>query len=278
MRTCDARKRALLTLCLALLTLVPLGTRAAADDPTPRAATVGRGYPRAFTTYDDVVAYAANVAAQQSALDASLDSLRIESAATKAWVAALQPSPRGGSLFGVDGATDREVRLADLLDEVAAQDAAAAQLVAAGAFMRPATPWQMPTEGEITQPFGPTDVWVEPARTYGGVMYAHFHDGVDIAGAWAAPVVAPERGRVIYVGRMSDGAEIVVLAHDGGLVSMYAHLDAYDAPPPVAAGDEVAAGQRIGTVGLTGITTGEHLHWAVWRDGSLIDPLSLVGH
>jgi bla regulator protein blaR1 len=73
-----------------------------------------------------------------------------------------------------------------------------------------------------------------------------------------------------------DGAEVVVIAHDGGLVSMYAHLDNSAHPPTVKAGDEVAAGQKIGTVGMTGIVTGAHLHWAVWRSGQLIDPLSLV--
>jgi murein DD-endopeptidase MepM/ murein hydrolase activator NlpD len=137
--------------------------------------------------------------------------------------------------------------------------------------------WMTPVEGELTQGFGKTTYRGEPARTYEGVYYAHFHDGVDIAGDWMAPVVAPTRGRVVYVGRMFDGAEIVVLAHDNGLVSLYAHLDIYGSPPPVQAGDEVAAGQRIGTVGRTGITTGMHLHWAVYRGGEPIDPLALLG-
>jgi murein DD-endopeptidase MepM/ murein hydrolase activator NlpD len=134
----------------------------------------------------------------------------------------------------------------------------------------------MPTQGEITQAFGPTDLWVEPSREYDGVSYAHFHDGVDIAGAWRADVVAPARGRVVFAGRMMDGAEVVVLAHDGGVVTMYVHLDAYTSPPPVAAGDEVAAGQKIGTQGMTGIVTGQHLHWSAYRNGALIDPLSLI--
>jgi murein DD-endopeptidase MepM/ murein hydrolase activator NlpD len=59
---------------------------------------------------------------------------------------------------------------------------------------------------------------------------------------------------------------------------MYAHLDAVSSPPPVKAGDEVAAGQRIGTVGKTGIAYGMHLHWAVWRNGELIDPLRMLGY
>ncbi|OLC52719.1 MAG: hypothetical protein AUH85_16185 [Chloroflexi bacterium 13_1_40CM_4_68_4] len=92
-----------------------------------------------------------------------------------------------------------------------------------------------------------------------------------------ADVVAPARGRVAFVGRMMDGAEVVVLVHDGGIVTMYAHLDAWSSPPPIAAGDEVAVGQKIGTVGLTGITTGMHLHWAAYRNGQVIDPMSLVG-
>lgn len=250
---------------------------AAADDPTPRALPAARGYERAFSSYDALVAYAATIATDQSAIDARLAAIRTEGVAARASLELLQSS-RGGGLFAEDAGIDRTVMLAALRARLSALDDASAQLVAAGALTQGATPWQMPTDGEITQPFGPTDVWVEPSETYDGVSYAHFHEGVDIAGAWAAPVVAPERGRVVFVGAMSDGAEVVVLAHDGGLVSLYAHLDAYASPPTVAAGDEVAAGQQIGTVGLTGITTGEHLHWAVWRDGTLIDPLSLVGH
>jgi murein DD-endopeptidase MepM/ murein hydrolase activator NlpD len=69
----------------------------------------------------------------------------------------------------------------------------------------------------------------------------------------------------------------VVLAHDSGLVSMYAHLENQVFPVPVKTGDTVQAGERIGNVGLTGITTGAHLHWSVWRNGELIDPLSMIG-
>ena len=278
MRTCNARKRALLTLCLALLALLPLGMQAAADGPTPRAAPVGRGNPGSFASYDALEQYAFSVAAQQSDTDAQLAAVRSRDVAAHAALDALVPWTRGGLLFDPDPPHVSGSDIAALKRDIAALDQRYAQIVASGALTAPATPWQMPTDGEITQPFGPTDVWVEPAETYQGVAYAHFHEGVDIAGEWAAPVYAPERGRVVYVGQMSDGAEVVVLAHDVGYVSMYAHLDNYASPPTVAAGDIVAAGQQIGTVGLTGITTGEHLHWQVWHDGTLVDPLSLVGH
>jgi murein DD-endopeptidase MepM/ murein hydrolase activator NlpD len=136
--------------------------------------------------------------------------------------------------------------------------------------------WMAPVIGELTQPFGKTTYWGEPARTYGGVYYAHFHDGVDIAAAMYSPVVAAAPGRVVWVGHLPDGAMVVLIAHIGGLVSLYAHLDDRIAPPRVAAGDQVQEGEIIGAIGMTGMTTGPHVHFVVWRNGELVDPLSVV--
>jgi murein DD-endopeptidase MepM/ murein hydrolase activator NlpD len=277
-RLCNALPRAVLVLSVALLCCLSFGTTARADDPTPRAVPQARAYPRSFDTYDAVIAYATDVAAQQSALDVRLAAVRAQGQRVAQELVAIAPeTPRGGSLFDIDAQTSGRALVASLHTQTNTIATTQRSLIAAGALTSEAAPWRMPTDGEITQPFGPTDVWVEPARDYDGVAYAHFHDGVDIAGAWMADVVAPARGRVVFVGRMMDGAEIVVLAHDGGLVTMYAHLDAWESPPTVAPGDEVAAGQKIGTVGLTGITTGMHLHWAAWRNGQLTDPMALVG-
>lgn len=271
--------RALLCLCAAATCAFALGTPANADDPAPRAVPTARGYERAFASYDAVVAYATGIAQAQSAVDDRMATLQAASASASAQEAALAPATtRSGALLDFDPMLRREAlsRITELRSREKVLADAEQELVTAGALTSGPTPWRMPADGEITQPFGGTDVWVEPSRVYDGIAYAHFHEGVDIAGQWAAPVVAPARGRVVFVGQMSDGAEIVVLAHDGGVVTMYAHLDNWSSPPPVRAGDEVAAGQRIGTVGLTGITTGEHLHWAAWRGGQLIDPLSLL--
>ncbi len=279
MRIRHALARALLCLCVAVTCSLAFGMPASADDPAPRAVPAARGYQRAFASYDAVVAYATGIAQAQSSLDDRMAALQAALDAARAEDAALAPSTtRAGILLDFDPEPRRDAvtRRAALRSREKVLAAALQQVVTSGALTSRATAWQMPTDGVITQPFGDTDMWVEPSRVYAGIAYAHFHEGVDIAGAWAAPVVAPARGRVVFVGRMSDGAEIVVLAHDGGVVTMYAHLDDSSSPPPVRAGDEVAAGQRIGTVGLTGITTGEHLHWAAWRDGALIDPLSLL--
>lgn len=275
----NALPRALFVLVSSLAIGFLLGTSANADDPTPRAIPAARSFPRSFGSYADVVAYATTIARQQNALDLSLAEARASGGEAAERLAALTPAlARGGRLFDTELSRDARAVIASLRVDVSASERVTQQLVSAGALTAEASGWRMPTGGAITQRFGPTSLRVEPAMVYAGVSYAHFHEGVDIAGAWAAPVVAPARGRVVFAGRMADGAQIVVLAHDGGVVTLYAHLDDRAAPPPVKAGDEVAAGQRIGTVGNTGISTGMHLHWAAWRDGLLIDPLSLLPH
>lgn len=167
--------------------------------------------------------------------------------------------------------------------EALARDAAAAQtvlaqLVANAMASDGAAPsaWSLPVRGTITQPFGPTTFALEPPRVYQGVQYAHFHDAIDFAARLGQPVVAAAEGRVTFVGHLSDGAMVVVIAHSGGLVSVYAHLDDTFARPPVRIGDSVKVNQLIGFVGLTGITTGPHLHFSVLRGGQPIDPLSLI--
>lgn len=271
----NAFSRALIILAGVLSVALLLGSPASADEPAPRAVPAARAYPRAFASYDALVVYAAGVAADQSALDERRAASLTERDALAAALSDLTAT-RGGRASDPHASRGTRPLITTVrarMSEIAATDR---ELVTAGALTSPDTGWRMPTVGRITQPFGPSRLGLEPPRVYGGVAYAHFHEGVDIAGAWSAPVVAPARGRVVFAGLMGDGAMVVVLVHDGGLVSLYAHLDGRASPPSVRAGDEVAAGQRIGTVGMTGIVTGAHLHWAVWRDGALVDPLSLI--
>src|SRR5882672_9633699 len=197
----NALSRALLVLVSTLAVGVLMGSSANADESAPRAVPEARSMPRAFASYDALIAYAVAVAADQSALDARLAAVRAEASAVldATRKADASQGTRGGSMFDPD--TRRSVR-----STILAQTER--QLTAAGALTSPGGLWGWPTVGVITQPFGPTSLRVEPARTYGGVYYAHFHDGVDLAGDWMAPVVAPARGRVVFVGRMMDGAEV----------------------------------------------------------------------
>jgi len=127
--------------------------------------------------------------------------------------------------------------------------------------------WPMP--GVVTQNFGCTGFYLEPA--YGSC--AHFHRGIDIANQMYTPIRAAGPGKVIFAGRSPyDTAWIVVIAHSSHLVSWYAHVDNNYHPPAVRAGQYVAQGQVIAYEGMTGNTTGPHLHWAVQLDNIWVNP------
>lgn len=278
-RLCNALPRALFVLLGVIGMGLATGAAANADEATPRAVPQARAYPRTFSSYDTLITYATAIAADQNALDARVAAIRDERNALSATLSADGAvSGRGGRLFDPDARRDERSAIATASARVSDLVALDKKVTAAGALTTPATAWRMPMDGAITQAFGPTPLRVEPSRVVAGVFYVHFHEGVDLAGEWAADVVAPARGRVVFVGQMMDGAEVVVLAHDGGVVTMYAHLNNSNLPPTVAAGDEVATGQKIGTQGRTGMALGLHLHWAAWRNGELIDPMSLIGH
>jgi murein DD-endopeptidase MepM/ murein hydrolase activator NlpD len=268
--------------CLAALCAVFFGTPAAADDgptaPTaPRVAPAARSYPRGFNSYPSLIDYAESVAAAQQDSDTRLAAVMARQEVAEATLESVfDPRVRGGLLRSRTDLMD-DVTLTALRKQLASDAAARRQLIADGATVAPAVSWRLPLLGEDTQDFGPTPYYFEPAMTYRGVYYPHFHDGTDIAVPWGTPVLAPARGVVVFAGTMGDGAVVVVVAHDAGLVSMYAHLDNRVFPLPVKPGDTLEAGDRIGNVGLTGITTGTHLHWSVWRSGELIDPLSMIG-
>jgi len=281
---------------LAGLFILSASTPADADGPkTPpseRAAPVSRAAQRAAQSapspslgYDAIVRYASDVAADLTSTHQMAREIRDDVEETSAQLneavrlSARSATAKALSLTGSEREAAEEMRAlrADLQQKIAALNAAADEFARAGDanLAAPATPWMSPAQGRITQRFGPTKVVQEPAKTVDGVRYAHYHEGIDIATLYGSPVVAAAPGRVAFVGKMADGAVIVVIAHVGGYVSLYAHLDARYAPPTVAAGDYVSAGQKIGAVGLTGITTGAHLHFGMWHDGALVDPMTL---
>ena len=171
------------------------------------------------------------------------------------------------------------VVLEQLANEAAAAQTSLAQLIAAAlpqAQGSPASTWQLPARGPVSLAFGPTAFALEPSLVYQGTLYPHFHAAIDIAVPFGTPVAAAADGIVTYVGHLPDGAEIVLIAHAGGYVSEYAHLDDTFVAPPVKPGQTVKAGQVVGFVGLTGITTGPHLHFAILRNGIPVDPLLLI--
>lgn len=139
----------------------------------------------------------------------------------------------------------------------------------AAALAASAPAWDDPVPGaRVSSPYGAR---VDPFD--GG---SQMHRGIDLAAPRGTEILAPAAGTVRvatsdYEGGAHHGT-VVVLDHDGGLSSFYSHLDRLD----VRAGQAVTAGQVLGTVGVTGETTGAHLHFEVWRRGSPIDPAQLV--
>ena len=131
-----------------------------------------------------------------------------------------------------------------------------------------------PVEGGwISQGFGPTSFTLEPAGCFEGKCYAHFHDGIDIAAPLGTPVRAIAAGRVTIAGRISDGAVVVEIEHSPGVLSRYGHLEP---GPAVRVGESVSAGELVGSIGLTGNTTGPHLHLEIYASGEPVDPLLVL--
>jgi murein DD-endopeptidase MepM/ murein hydrolase activator NlpD len=133
--------------------------------------------------------------------------------------------------------------------------------------------WPLP-DAEITQGFGPSPYWFEPP--YQG--YAHFHTGLDLASPEGTPVLSADDGVVVLVGGtwvngvLVGYGNYVIVAHAGGVDTMYAHLDEALVRP----GDPVFQGQPIGREGSTGNSTGPHLHFEARVNGAMVDPAAFL--
>ena len=127
-----------------------------------------------------------------------------------------------------------------------------------------ATPSMWPAYGWLSSGMGPRR---DPVT--GGPDY---HSGLDIAGERGQPVYATAAGTVRHIGYQGAYGNLIVLDHGFGLESRYGHLLKYQVKP----GAKVKRGDIIGQVGATGRATGYHLHYEVFANGRLINPLQLL--
>ncbi|HEY8339567.1 MAG TPA: M23 family metallopeptidase [Egibacteraceae bacterium] len=159
-------------------------------------------------------------------------------------------------------------------DASALAQAAAAQLAAAPSTAATAvtpvtadTPGGLvlPVEGRFSSPFG--------MRTHPVTGARKMHTGVDIAAPTGTPIRAARGGTVSFAGVRGGYGNLVIIDHPDGTQTRYAHQDALQ----VQVGQRVAAGQVVGTVGSTGMSTGPHLHFELRRGGDPVDPAPLLG-
>ncbi|MCL4544946.1 MAG: peptidoglycan DD-metalloendopeptidase family protein [Chloroflexi bacterium] len=121
----------------------------------------------------------------------------------------------------------------------------------------------------ITQRFGPTSNWFEPP----GFGYRHFHYGIDLAVPYGTPIHAAATGVVLHAGWLYGGYGIcVIIAHNGTYSTLYAHMSSVNVRP----NQIIQQGQTIGWVGMTGNTTGPHVHFEIRVNGTVVNPLDYV--
>lgn len=129
-------------------------------------------------------------------------------------------------------------------------------LAAPTAALAAPCPAAMPVAGEFSSGFG--------------MRHGRPHPGVDLRAPVGTPVATPTRGVVVFAGRYFDYGLMVEIEHADGSRARYAHLAHF--APGITNGAQVAAGQRIGSVGRTGRTTGANVHVELRRAGRPVDP------
>ncbi len=105
-------------------------------------------------------------------------------------------------------------------------------------------------------------------RVYNLGLRESWHKGLDLSVPWGTPVVAAASGTVALTGTYGANGRIVVLDHGHGVVTFYGHLSRI----VVERGRSVSAGQVVGRVGSTGLSTAPHLHWGVYVHGVAVRP------
>ncbi len=120
-----------------------------------------------------------------------------------------------------------------------------------------------PVPGAVTSSFG--------MRRHPILGYRRMHAGMDFRASYGSPIVAVTDGRITGAGRMGGCGNAVRIDHGSGVQTRYCHMSRI----VVRGGQAVRRGQVIGYVGSTGLSTGAHLHYEMYRGGRAVDPASI---
>lgn len=120
--------------------------------------------------------------------------------------------------------------------------------------------WPVPSCTYLTSRFG--------LRVHPITGATKSHTGIDVGAESGATIVAADGGTVVLAGVNSGYGNCVMIDHGNGYKTLYAHMSSI----AVTNGQTVSKGDTVGYVGSTGLSTGPHCHYEVWKDGSRIDP------
>lgn len=131
--------------------------------------------------------------------------------------------------------------------------------IGSGTFM-----WPSASSHRISSPFG--------YRIHPTLGYRKLHTGMDIAAPYGTNVLAADSGVVISAGPSGSYGNLVLIDHQNGFVTAYAHNSSI----VVSVGEHVAKGQVISKVGSTGRSTGPHIHFEVRKNGTFQNPIDYL--
>lgn len=152
----------------------------------------------------------------------------------------------------LDGLEQEQARVERLIEQEASKEGEAP-----GILVRP-------VPGAITSSFG--------MRTHPILGYTRMHTGVDMRAPYGQEIKAGGSGRVILAGTYGGYGNTVIIDHGGGMTTLYAHQSQLN----VSYGQDVAAGEVIGYIGTSGLSTGPHLHFEVRFNGSPVNPADYI--
>ena len=164
----------------------------------------------------------------------------------------------------VDGTEAALDVLSDLLGVLGSRLDSMRDGVERKAALASATPSVWPVAGWLTSSYG--------NRRDPITKSADFHPGLDISADYGQPVLATGDATVASAGPNGAYGNMVMLDHGFGIVTKYGHLSRFN----VRGGERVARGHVIGYVGSTGRSTGAHLHYEIWMNGRLTNPMTLL--
>jgi len=167
----------------------------------------------------------------------------------------------GGPLSRMPAEPETLVRRQEQIDQDLAQ---VEKRLTEQAVMLAHTPVLAPVVGVITDGFGPR---LDPITRQPG-----FHTGLDISAAVGTQICAPADGVVVFADRESGYGRMIKINHGYGFTTQYGHLDRF----LVKEGMRIKRGQPIAKVGMSGRTTGPHLHYEVLKDGEEQNPLHYI--